>query len=139
MALKSLVPWKREDRQLASRPDVDFPFGNLSRQIDRMFDDVLGDWPAFTGSRMLNRFFDRGEFWPQVEITETEKQVKVVADLPGLAEKDIEVNVENDVLVLRGEKRDEHKEERKGSYVFERRFGSFERMINLPEGIDFDS
>jgi HSP20 family protein len=103
MALKSLVPWKREDRRLGDRRGVDFPAQSLSRQIDTMFADVLGDW-------MGTRFFDRGlmgGFAPRVDITETEKEVKVVAEMPGLTEKDIDVQVESGTLVLRGEKRDE--------------------------------
>jgi HSP20 family protein len=134
MALKSLVPWKREDRQLADRRDVDFPFHTLSRQIDPMFDNMLSDW-------ISPGFFNRNPlaFAPRVEITETDKEVKVVAEMAGLTDKDIEVQVENGMLVLRGEKRDEHKEERQGSWLLERRFGSFERMINLPDAIDLGS
>jgi HSP20 family protein len=131
MALKSLIPWKREDRSLMGRAGSN-PIESLHRQIDRMFEDV------FTGARtsLLDRSW--GAFAPEVDVTETKDAVKVEAELPGLDEKDVDVSVADGALTIKGEKRQEHEEERGDYWYAERSFGTFQRVIPLPEGVDFD-
>src|SRR5439155_6557336 len=95
------------------------PFGYLRHQINRMFDDFWGEpWLApretFAG------------FWPQVDVTETDKEVKVCAEIPGVDAKDIDVSVEDGTLTIRGEKKYEREENEKGQYRMERSYGSFE-------------
>ena len=117
---------------------------NLRQGIDRLFDDFgIGTWrPSFRGS-----FFDidplrraKAAFSgiPAVDVTETEKGYKVVAELPGMDEKNIEVKIANGRLTIKGEKQEEKEEERQDYYVRERSFGSFERTFPVPDGVELD-
>ena len=125
----AIVPRRRsEERSLAERtPD---PFSYLRNQVNRVFDDFWGEsWLA------PNREMAAG-FWPQVDVTETDKEIKVCAEIPGVDPKDIDVSVENDTLTIKGEKKYEREEKEKGQYRMERSYGSFERAIELPAEVD---
>ena len=118
---------KSNERALATRGGE--PLTTLRNQINRLFDDFWSEpWLA------------RGEtfaaFSPQVDVTETDKEVKVCAELPGVEAKDVDVTVENDTLIVRGEKKYEREENERGQYRMERSYGSFERSIALPAEID---
>ena len=103
----AIIPRKRsEERALAERTSD--PFGYLRNQINRVFDDFWGEsWLApresFAG------------FWPQVDVTETDKEVKVCAEIPGVDAKDIDVSVEDGTLTIKGEKNTSSKRRRKGN------------------------
>jgi HSP20 family protein len=77
---------------------------------------------------------------PAVDVEETKTEINVKADIPGLGEKDLNVTLENNVLTISGEKKEERKEEAKNHHyiVSERKYGSFSRSIRLPEGINSD-
>jgi len=77
---------------------------------------------------------------PAVDVEETKNEINVKADIPGLSEKDLNVTLENNVLTISGEKKEERKEEAKDHHyiVSERKYGSFSRSIRLPEGIKSD-
>ena len=75
---------------------------------------------------------------PAVEMTESDKAYEVTAELPGMDEKDIEVKVVDGNLMIKGEKQQEKEEKQKDYYLHERRFGSFERRFQVPEGVDAD-
>ena len=122
MALRELIPWNNGSRNLpARRTEVDNPFLSLHREMNRLFDDVF-------------RGVDIGQFappatmgWPSVEFNETDKEVKVIAELPGIEQKDVEVELADGVLTISGEKKSETKDkERRFS---ERYYGRFERRI----------
>ena len=110
------------------------PFGMMRRfteEMDRVFDDFR------------TRLFPRLDFprinaaWaPPVEVTERGGQLVIRAELPGLAKKDVRVEVREDALTIQGERRHEREEKRKGFFRSERSYGSFFRQILLPEGID---
>jgi HSP20 family protein len=96
------------------------PFGGLT-QIDRWFGD-----------------FSPGGFQPRIDVVDDGDALRITAELPGMDRRDVEVLLEDDYLVLRGEKKLETKGEdrEKGCYHVERAFGSFQRMIPLPDGVD---
>ena len=79
---------------------------------------------------------ERGLSWPHVELGETDKEIRVTAELPGLDENDVELTVEEGVLTLRGEKRAEVADKDRG--YSERSYGRFERRIGLPQDVDRD-
>jgi len=103
--------------------------------------------PVFPLSKFFDEFFDDGFFfngsreivknrWPKVDIVENESDFTIHADLPGLDKKDIKVSVENGVLSISGEKKEEKKEKEKGKYYYyERSYGSFSRSFALPENV----
>ena len=125
MNLKSLIPVGR-DRNVARS---DNPFMSLQREIDRLFDDFTRGFPAFsTGGT--------AELLPSIDVTETDKQIEITAELPGLEEKDVQVNLADNVLTFRGEKKAEKEEKDKSYRLVERSYGSFVRSLELPEGVD---
>ena len=95
--------------------------------MDRLFDDALRGFGLSA--------FNQGAFnWPQVEVVDREKEIRVTAELPGLEENDVELRVEDNVLIVRGEKRTEFDDaERQYS---ERSYGRFERHLALPAEVD---
>ena len=75
-------------------------------------------------------------FAPKLDVVETDKEVKVTAELPGLDQKDVEISIEDDLLTIRGEKKLEREEKNKNYYHYERSSGSFHRAIRLPAEVD---
>ena len=111
------------------------PFSMMRRfsdQMDRWFGDVgfdrdFGPWRGSKAGRM--------SLWsPQVEAAQRGDQFVVRVDLPGLKKNDVNVEVADNLLTIQGERRDEHEEDREGYYRSERSYGSFSRVIPLPEG-----
>jgi HSP20 family protein len=135
MAITDLIPWRKTNGGLVTRSETD-PFNLLHREIDRVFSDFMTDWP-WTGrmSRMERRF---GSFVPEVDVTETDKEFRVTAEVPGMDEQDLEVSYFGGGLMIKGEKREEHEEQKGDFYRSERQFGAFERTIPLPSDIDPD-
>jgi HSP20 family protein len=117
------------------------PFLSLRREIDRLFDDFDGGfWRSpFRSAFAVEPFGQRGMTWaatPAVDVVESEKAYEVSAELPGMDEKNIQVNLSNGNLTIKGEKQEEKEEEKKDYYLQERHFGSFERCFQVPEGVD---
>ena len=134
MNLQSTIPWKKEERSLArGHGNSDDPFAQLQRRMNSVFEDFFGRSSSdLWGDATV-------EFLPLVDVTETGKEVRITAELPGLDEKDVEVTVTSNMLTIKGEKKVE-KEEEEGDYHYsERRYGHFERTIALPQGIDTDN
>lgn len=128
MSMRDLMPWSRQESRLPAmyegRRD---PFTMLRREMERLFDDTFGV-PAQAGWQSTA--------WPSVEVSENENEVRVIAEVPGLAEKDIDLTLDNGVLCLRGERKSEIEDKDRG--YSERFFGRFERRIALPTGVDED-
>ena len=122
MNLKSLIPVRRERTNLS---DVG-PFSALHREVDRLFEDFTRGFPS------LGKF----DLVPSTDVTETEKEIEITAELPGLEEKDVEINYADGVLTIRGEKKAEKEEKNKTRHVIERSYGSFSRTLDLPAGVD---
>jgi HSP20 family protein len=128
MAIKDLIPWNNRGRELGFQRATDVhPFVTLHREMNRMFDDVFRGFdfaPFGPTSRALD-----GLGWPQIDIDETEKEVRITAELPGLDEKDVSLEIANGVLSISGEKKTES--ENKDRRFSERYYGRFERRIPL--------
>jgi HSP20 family protein len=128
MNLKSLVPIGR-DRDRA----VTNPFMPLQREIDRLFDDFTRGLPAaFAGNGAATLV-------PSIDVTETDKDIEITAELPGLEEKDVQINVADNVLTIRGEKKAEKEQTNKNYRLIERSYGAFERSLELPSGVNADA
>ncbi|CAP55374.1 Hsp20/alpha crystallin family protein [Gluconacetobacter diazotrophicus] len=129
MAMRSLMPWGRDD----SRPPMPAqdrqggPFMSLQREIDRLFDDFMQAWDPRSPT---------GSTWPSVEVADTDTAMTVTAELPGLTEKDVTLSVDNGVLCICGERRQESTDASSG--YSERRYGRFERRFSLPHGVKED-
>jgi HSP20 family protein len=129
MNFNSLIPWREKSQALASRDDAADPFIAFRREVDRMFDDFFNGF----GGRSLRPLAGwQHSFAPSVDVAETDKEVVIKAEMPGLDEKDFEVSLIGDLLTLKGEKKAEHEQKNGDAYYMERRFGSFARSIRLP-------
>jgi HSP20 family protein len=125
LAMTNLVP--RERFRTPDRWNGDSPFFALHRQMDRLLDDTFRNIGVTPFSAELGA-------WPSVEVSQTDRAVKVTAELPGLEDKDIDLNIENNVLTLKGEKRTETED--KDRHYSERYYGRFERRLALPAEVD---
>lgn len=118
------------------------PFESLRQEVDRLFHDFeRGSWRnPFRGSAFdLEPLWRRELTWassPAVDVVEKDNGYEVTAELPGMDEKNIDVTVANGCLTIKGEKQEEKEEKKKDYYLQERRFGSFERRFEIPEGVD---
>ena len=130
MGIRDLVPWTKGQQLPTGREPFD-PFLTLHREMNRLFDDVFrGFGPV---GRVGNALMEGQFAWPRLELSETDKSITVTAELPGLSEKDVQVEMANGVLSIRGEKKAERSDDSK--FVSERYYGSFERQISL-EGVE---
>jgi HSP20 family protein len=134
MAIRDLIPWNRGREVSVRRGEELSPFLMLHREVNLLFDDMFRgfDLAPFGAA---DRFFGRNFGWPNVEVSETDKAVEVTAELPGLSEKDVDIQLANGVLTIRGEKKTETED--KDRRFSERFYGHFERRIPI-EDIDED-
>lgn len=136
------LPVKKE--QQGTAPQAWHSVESLRREIDRLFDDFGTDlWrnPFRSSAFGIEPFWRRGmklAAAPEVDIVEKEKAYEITADLPGVDEKNIEIQLSNGNLTIKGEKKEEKEEKKKDFYLHERHFGSFERTFGLPDGVDAD-
>ena len=118
-------------------PDV---WHSLRSEMDRLFDRFGSGF----GFPSLRRMFDIEPAWrssfsfsmPAIDMSEDEKSYKISAELPGIDAKDIDVSLTGDMLVLKGEKRQEKEEKDKNYHFSERAYGSFQRAFDLPASVD---
>lgn len=135
MQIRDLIPWGRTRPQVPqSTGEVVSPVFALQRKMNRAFDDF---WSRFDRPFGGNGFL--GVAGPSTDITETDKEVEVAIELPGIDEKDIDVRLTRDSLTIRGEKKAEKEQKGAGFTLSERSYGSFYRTIPLPAGIDPDN
>ena len=134
MAIRDLIPWNsNRDRGIGIHRGIDAsPFLTLHREMNRMFDDVFRGFD-------IARFGSVGAFegfgWPRIDVEETNKEVRITAELPGLDEKDISLEIANGVLSISGERKSESED--RDRRLSERYYGRFERRIPL-EDVDED-
>ncbi|MBN9598608.1 MAG: Hsp20/alpha crystallin family protein [Afipia sp.] len=126
MAMKSLIP-VNQDRSLLRR-DLG-PFTALQQEIDRLFDGFTRNFTGGMPQALV----------PSMDVSETDREIEITAELPGLEEKDVQLNVADNLLTIRGEKKNLREEKDKDYRLVERSYGSFSRTIELPAGVDADS
>ena len=121
---------KAEPAKKTSPAGVWHPFENLHREIDRLFEDFGKGWPrlSFDGKSDVLAI--------ATDVTESDKDYRVTAEIPGMDEKDVEVTVASGMLTMKGEKREEYEETKKDFYRSERSYGAFQRSFRLPEDVD---
>jgi HSP20 family protein len=124
MNVKSLIPWRKnrglEEHRFGER---DSSFHALHREMNRMFNDFLRDMDGRPASA-----------WPQIELSETQDELRVVAELAGIEQRDVDMTLDEGVLTLKGQKR----LEKSGTVYSERWEGAFERMIPVGQDVDPD-
>ena len=118
-------------------PRYSDPFSALKSEMDNLFDSFIGGLPAF--SDMFGSSGGRSfPLAPHMDVKETDKEILVEAELPGIEEKDISLSLQDGVLSIRGEKKLERDEEKENYRMMERRHGSFQRSVRVPDTVDED-
>lgn len=123
----------KSERNVPATHDERHPFLSLQNEVNRLFNNFWGSWDVMPGVNWLSA---RVGFSPRVNVGETAAAVVVTAELPGMDEKDVTVELQNGRLTLSGEKHEEHEEKKKDYTRLERSYGSFTRTIDLPAEID---
>lgn len=131
--IKNLERKERERDSLLPSLRDEHPFNLFRDQFNHLFDDFFFG-RELAPFRAAEPWF--GTFQPHIDVKESDKEITVSAELPGMDEKDIEVLLSSDSLTIKGEKKEEKEEKEKSYYRMERRYGSFQRVIPLPVEID---
>lgn len=134
----NLTPWT--SRRVPVRREEEHPIYSLQREMNRLFDEFFrtplwerfGEFPGFAKEQIW------GDITPRLDMSETDKELVVNVELPGMTEKDIDVSITKDLLTISGEKKQEKEEREKGWYRMERQYGSFSRSIPLPYEVESD-
>lgn len=126
MARHSLMPLG--GRNLTSND----PFASLQHGMNRLFEDVFRS----AGLPMTGEAMEGAVIMPHINVSETENEVRITAELPGVADKDVDITLDDDVLTIRGEKKMEKKEDKENYHFVERSFGQFQRSIRIPHSIN---
>jgi HSP20 family protein len=110
---------------LDSLPSLD----EMENRMNRLMRETLGDRFDLALTEPIG-------WMPAMDIVETDKELTVTAELPGIDQKDIDVSLDNGVLSIRGEKTDEREREDKKVHLYERSYGSFQRSFTLPSNVE---
>ncbi|MGC8611655.1 MAG: Hsp20/alpha crystallin family protein [Athalassotoga sp.] len=116
-----------EKRKESEELDIYRPFEEMQKVIDRFFEEFPRIWPTTLSAET---------FVPAVDISETDKSYEFEVELPGMKREDVNIEIDDGILTIRGEKKEERKEEKKGYKKIERSYGKFERSFSLPSDID---
>jgi HSP20 family protein len=132
MQIKDIIPWARKGQE----PETKSVQSNSLAALRRDMNEVLENfWNRFgEGLGSLDWPFGGGD--TKSDVVETDHAIEVSIELPGMDMKDIEVTVSDDLLTVKGEKKIERQEEKRGYYLSERRYGAVYRTIPLPPGVD---
>ena len=130
MTIRNLVPFGK--KSVPVKREEEHPLSLLRREMDSLFDNF---YRGFDIEPFESRL---GAFSPKVDVTESDKEIKISAELPGMEEKDIDVSLQNDMLIIKGEKKEEKEDKGKDYYRMERSYGSFSRTIPLPVEVETD-
>jgi HSP20 family protein len=116
-------------------PTTTDPFFRLQHEMNRLFDEAFAGFGAIGSPRALDEYRA-----PRLDIRETADALEIEADLPGVDEKDLDVQLTDNILTIRGEKKFERKDEKEGQYrIMERSYGSFARSVPLSYAVDPDA
>ena len=121
-----------------ARPEA----GRIEQNVERMFEDLWArPWRSlmdFGWPRHRHLWTDLEATGPAIEISEDKNDVLVKAELPGMKKEDLEINVEERLLTIRGEKKKEEERKGEGYFYSERSYGAFERCIEIPRDVQSD-
>lgn len=128
---QNIMPWRKRKDDMSRVEQT--PFTELHQRMDDLFSEFFDGFG--TG---LSRFEARQTITPSIDVSETDEEVRVTADLPGMDEKDIQVSLDNDLLTIKGEKKQEQEEKKRNYYMVERSYGEFRRVIPVPASVEKD-
>jgi HSP20 family protein len=132
MQIKDLIPWAQKDQGAEPKSAENSPIASLQRDMNQVFENFRNR----VGQGFSSIEWPWGENEAKSDVVETDKAIEVSIELPGMEMKDIEVTVSDDMLTVKGEKKVERQEEKRGYYLSERSYGMISRSIPLPPGVD---
>ncbi|HOE17178.1 MAG TPA: Hsp20/alpha crystallin family protein [Syntrophorhabdaceae bacterium] len=132
MTAKNLIPKAKSREYPASRYENLNPFYAFRQEMDRIFDNFFHGVEIEPFKKMPEAFY------PNIDVVDGAKEIKVTIELPGMDEKDIDLSLDKDSLTIKGEKKEEKEEKGKNYHRMERTYGSFSRTVPFPVEIDTD-
>lgn len=132
MKIKDLIPWARKDETPETARETEHPIASLQRELNQVFEGFLSRF----GKGLEGLHLPWGDHEAKSDVVEMENAIEISIELPGMTMEDIEVTVTDDLLTVKGEKKIERQEEKKGYYLSERSYGAIWRTIPLPPGTD---
>ncbi len=153
MELKKLAPWnwfkdeeqahgvpvRHEGRSGAGTPVRQYePLLQVHREIDRLFDSFFPDFgfPFASAARPFAGVDASMLLRPKADLSVSDSEYRLTVEIPGVSERDISLDISGNTLTIRGEKKQEKEEKEKDFYRIERSYGSFQRLLSLPEDVD---
>ena len=141
MAETALKPSSEAEK--AAPPTEWRPFESLRRDVDQLLENFgLRSWRVFPGYMGDFAPFTAGETSfggaPAADMVDSDSAYVITAELPGIAEGDIDIKYADQMLTIRGEKKEEKEEKEQNRYLSERRYGLFQRVFRVPNGVDAD-
>lgn len=132
------VPIQRNDGK-ENQDELAGPLRDFHREVNRLFDQTFRDF-GFSSFNINRPFFHTygGMFRPVTDLAANDKEYTITVEVPGADKDDIKIEVANNVMTIRGEKKQKQEEEQKDFYRQERYYGSFQRVLSLPEDADQD-
>lgn len=112
-----LIPWRRKQEVPRLKDDIDELFDRFMRSFSSSLPELFGA---------------EGEIWPSVDVLEDKKNIIVKAEIPGMDPSDFDISISDNILTIKGEKKQEKEEKDKNFYMMERQYGTFTRSITLP-------
>ncbi len=129
MSLRDLLPGQKSGHSFWG--DVEDSMASVQNEINRVFESFSGK-----GSGAL--WDPRGGFMPRINVSEGKSKIKISGEFPGMDESDIDITATDQALVIRGEKKTESEDKDDDHHLVERSYGSFRRVIPLPDGVEKD-
>ena len=119
-----ILPWRKKEK---------YPDSYRENDPDRFFEQMLTGW-----FRAPGRFVDEDFMYPKIDVSEGPKNIRIKAEIPGVDADDIDVSIDGRRLTIKGEKKQESKEENENYHRIEQSYGYFNRSIDLPTDVDPD-
>jgi HSP20 family protein len=134
MSIRDLMPFGKTSVPVSRGAN---PMVTFQDEMNQLFNDFFGEnaWLP-SGSRSLAE--PSFAVSPALDVTENDKEYKVTAELPGMDVKDVHISTADGYITIKGEKKEEKKEEKEGYFRQERSYGSFQRVVALPDTANFD-
>ena len=138
---KSVEARKEKAAPAPAQPEEWRQLRTLRNEIDRLFDDFGGRFPRWPFSHGALAGLPGVSGWqtsPAIEFAECDDHYRITAEVPGMGADDVEIKLSDGSMTIRGERSREKKEEKEDYLLSERRYGAFQRILPLPDGIDPD-